>query len=54
VTAVPPILSHEELDRELFALFDIMGQGYIESKDLEIIGRAMGWRSDQGKSKNHQ
>ncbi len=49
VQAVPPILSHEELDRELFVLFDVTGQGYIESRDFETIGRAMGWKADQSK-----
>lgn len=40
-------MSHEELDREIFELFDTDGSGYIEVNDLEWVGRAMGWKQEQ-------
>lgn len=49
INALPPLFTSEQLDRELFAMFDIHMQGFIESRDLETIGRAMGWKTDQSK-----
>lgn len=39
-------MSHEELDRELFSLFDYDGSGIIDVNDFEFIGKAMGWKQD--------
>jgi hypothetical protein len=49
ITAVPPLISSEELDRELFELFDNQNTGQVDSSDMEVIGRALGWKSDQSK-----
>ena len=49
ITAVPPLISSEELDRELFELFDYQNTGQVDSSDMEVIGRALGWKSDQSK-----
>lgn len=46
ITAVPPLISAEELDRELFAILDASGTGQIDASEMEIVGRALGWRSD--------
>jgi Ca2+-binding EF-hand superfamily protein len=46
---IPLSLSHEEMDRELFAMFDSDGSGFIEFNDLEGIGKAMGWPQDQAR-----
>ncbi len=46
ITAVPPLISSEELDRELFQLFDYQNTGQVDSADMEVIGRALGWKSD--------
>ncbi len=47
INALPPLFTNDQLDRELFAMFDIHMQGFIDSRDLETIGRAMGWKTDQ-------
>ncbi len=47
ITAVPPLISSEDLDRELFQIFDYQGTGQIDANDMEIVGRALGWRTDQ-------
>jgi len=41
---VPVILSQEQLDKELYTLFDIDGSGVIELNDLDCVARAMGWK----------
>jgi len=46
---IPPQISHEELDRELFQMFDHDGSGFIDVGDFDFIGRAMGWKQDTGK-----
>ena len=52
INALPPLFTSDQLDRELFAMFDLQMQGFIDSRDLETIGRAMGWKTDQSKNKN--
>ena len=42
---VPAPIPHEELDRELFQIFE-NGSGVIQMSDLENIGRAMGWQRE--------
>ena len=46
ITAVPPLISSEEFDRELFQLFDNQNTGQVDSVDMEIVGRALGWQTD--------
>ena len=36
-------ISHEELDREIFNLFDLEGQGSISLMDFDYIIRGYGW-----------
>lgn len=50
ITAVPPLISNEQLDIELFQMFDIENTGYIEASEMEMIGRAMCWKGDQSKT----
>lgn len=33
---------------EIFALFDLDGSGKIDINDLEEIGKAMGWKKQEG------
>jgi hypothetical protein len=44
--ALPPLISHEELDRELYSYFDTQGVGYIEMQDMHWIAKVMGIQSD--------
>jgi len=46
VMALPPLISHEELDRELYSYFDTQGVGYIEMQDMHWIAKVMGIQSD--------
>jgi Ca2+-binding EF-hand superfamily protein len=36
------------LNKEIFELFDLDGSGKIDVNDLEEIGRAMGWKKQEG------
>ena len=49
IMAVPPLISSEELDLELFSLFDTQNIGQVDAADVEVVGRALGWRTDQSK-----
>jgi Ca2+-binding EF-hand superfamily protein len=42
----PISLTHEEIDKEIFELFDADGSGAIEVNDLEGIGKVMGWKPE--------
>jgi hypothetical protein len=35
---------NQNLNREIFNLFDLDGSGRLDVNDLEEIGRAMGWK----------
>lgn len=36
------------MDYEIFQLFDIDGSGQIDIDDLEQIGKALGWKKQEG------
>jgi Ca2+-binding EF-hand superfamily protein len=36
--------NNPELNLDIFRLFDLDGSGKIDIKDLEDIGKAMGWK----------
>lgn len=40
--------NNENLNKEIFELFDQDGSGKLDIKDLEDIGRALGWKRDRG------
>jgi Ca2+-binding EF-hand superfamily protein len=41
------------LNKEIFELFDLDGSGKIDVNDLEEIGRAMGWKKQEGEFQHH-
>ena len=40
--------SNENLDLDIFQLFDTDGSGKIDINDLEQVGKAMGWKKQEG------
>lgn len=42
-------LQDANLNEEIFRLFDLDGSGKIDINDLEDIGKAMGWKKQEGK-----
>jgi Ca2+-binding EF-hand superfamily protein len=40
--------NNANLNREIFELFDLDGSGRIDVNDMEDIGRAMGWKKQEG------
>ena len=45
----PAPFSYDELNKEMFQLFDSSGTGFIEVNDLGEIVKAMGYSKDEGK-----
>jgi len=40
--------NNDNLNFEIFSLFDLDGSGKIDINDLEEIGKAMGWKKQEG------
>ena len=40
---------NHNLNKEIFDLFDLDGSGKLDVNDLEEIGRAMGWKRQEGR-----